>query len=188
MPLSSLLSLRMRESRAALNSASACQRPGGGALFKFIFFPSTLVIVPLPPSQGVARFPGKPGIPKHSRVAGFLVTRLPFSHPHTERRKRAIHTLTSGTVAHGATSHVSPTDPYPRVPNPAHDERAGPTAPPRTSSLSCTICPLARHSLACVAFGFNPGAWRPTRALGRPSRRFQSSPRGHYSAPCSAWP
>ena len=112
----------------------------------------------------------------------------PFRHPHTERRKRAIHTLTSGTVAHGATSHVSPTDPYPRVPNPAHDERAGPTAPPRTSSLSCTICPLARHSLACVAFGFNPGAWRPTRALGRPSRRFQSSPRGHYSAPCSAWP
>ena len=121
-------------------------------------------------------------------ASGFLVTRLPFSHPHTERRKRAIHTLTSGTVAHGATSHVSPTDPYPRVPNPAHDERAGPTAPPRTSSLSCTICPLARHSLACVAFGFNPGAWRPTRALGRPSRRFQSSPRGHYSAPCSAWP
>ena len=166
----------MRESRAA--RASACQRPGGGALFKFIFFPSTLVIVPLPPSR-VKRF-------------AFLVLRgsTPFPRTRTvcERRKRAIHTLTSGTVAHGATSHVSPTDPYPRVPNPAHDERAGPTAPPRTSSLSCTICPLARHSLACVAFGFNPGAWRPTRALGRPSRRFQSSPRGHYSAPCSAWP
>ena len=169
MPLSSLL----------LEDAREPSRPGG-ALFKFIFFPSTLVIVPLPPSQGVARFP---------RPAFLALPRaLPFSHPHTERRKRAIHTLTSGTVAHGATSHVSPTDPYPRVPNPAHDERAGPTAPPRTSSLSCTICPLARHSLACVAFGFNPGAWRPTRALGRPSRRFQSSPRGHYSAPCSAWP
>ena len=164
MPLSSLLLEILRESRAA--RASACQRPGGGALsFRF------------QPARFVYRYRGA------RRASG-----LPFSHPHTERRKRAIHTLTSGTVAHGATSHVSPTDPYPRVPNPAHDERAGPTAPPRTSSLSCTICPLARHSLACVAFGFNPGAWRPTRALGRPSRRFQSSPRGHYSAPCSAWP
>ena len=176
MPLSSLLLEILRESRAA--RASACQRPGGGALFKF-FFPSTgSLSFRFQPARFVLSLP--------RRAAG--ASGLPFSHPHTEKRKRAIHTLTSGTVAHGATSHVSPTDPYPRVPNPAHDERAGPTAPPRTSSLSCTICPLARHSLACVAFGFNPGAWRPTRALGRPSRRFQSSPRGHYSAPCSAWP